>query len=129
MSDKTEYGTFDELLSDSPPALAPACKALRQLVTELHPQAVEIVWSRQRIASYGVGPRKMTEHYVYIAPQTHHVNLGFYHGIELDDPDSRLEGTGKRLRHIKIRSTDDLREPAISALVAAAIAERTDALD
>ena len=59
----------------------------------------------------------MTEHFCYIAPQSKHINLGFMYGAELDDPDGLLEGTGKLLRHIKIRSVDDLRVPAVRGLI------------
>jgi hypothetical protein len=52
----------------------------------------------------------MTEHYAYIGVQKSHVNLGFYYGAILPDPDGLLEGRGKKLRHLKIRSLD-LRKP------------------
>jgi hypothetical protein len=42
-----------------------------------------------------------------------HVNVGFYHGAALDDPAGLLEGTGKRMRHVKLRPG---REPDLEAL-------------
>jgi len=32
-----------------------------------------------------------------------HVNVGFFHGAALDDPAGLLEGSGKRVRHVKLR--------------------------
>ena len=45
------------------------------------------------------------------------MNLGFMYGAELDDPEGLLEGTGKLLRHIKIRSLEELRRAAVKSLV------------
>lgn len=56
---------------------------------------------------------------LYIADHTKHVNLGFYEGAHLADPDGVLEGTGKSLRHAKVRAKADL-TPALARLVRAA---------
>jgi len=39
----------------------------------------------------------------YVNVFTSHVNVGFFHGAELEDPDGLLEGTGKFMRHVKLR--------------------------
>ena len=117
-------GSFEDILAGAPPELRPLCEALRRLILSLHPEAVEIAWPRMHIASYGVGPRKMTEHYAYIAPQKRHVNLGLYHGVTLADPNGLLEGTGKGLRHIKLRSLTEAQATAVAALLKAAIQDR-----
>ena len=41
--------------------------------------------------------------FAYVGVFKAHVNLGFFHGAHLDDPADILEGTGKRMRHIKLR--------------------------
>jgi hypothetical protein len=70
----------------------------------------------------------MSEAYAYIMPLKDRVNLGFYHGVDLPDPETILEGTGKRLRHVKVRSLAAAGETAVRALLTAALAERRDAL-
>ena len=117
-------GAFAPFRAAAPPALRPVCDALRALIAGLDPTHVEIVWPRLQIASYGIGPRKMTEHYAYLGLQRAHVNLGFYHGAALPDPAGLLEGTGKSLRHVKIRYAAAADHPAVRALLNAAIAER-----
>lgn len=124
----TEYCTFDELLDSVDLELSPICTALRDAIFSLHQDCVEIIWKNQRIASYGVGSKKMSEHYAYIAPHKKHVNLGFYHGASLVDPGRLLEGTGKRLRHVKIRSIMEAKSAPLKRLIAEAIAERKAAL-
>jgi hypothetical protein len=94
MEELATLGSFDDIVALSTDATRPICLRLRALVVSLHKDAYEIVWPKHRIASYGVGPKKMTEHYAYIGVQKSHVNLGFYYGASLPDADGVLEGTG-----------------------------------
>ncbi len=125
---ETKYGTFDDLLDITVPELRPLVKRLREIVLEIDPAAVEVVRLGDRAATYGLGPKKMSEGYVYILPHSRWVNLGFYKGADLSDPDGLLEGSGKKLRHIKIRSLVDAERPAARRLISAAHAERQEAL-
>lgn len=128
MSDKTEYGNLTDILADFPDGHQQICHGLRDMILDLAPDAQETVWVKQKIASYGVGPKKLTEHYVYIAPFKNHINFGFYRGALLDDSNGLLEGAGKQMRHMKIRHIDELDNSAISELIVQAIAERKQAL-
>ena len=62
--------------------------------------------------NYGFSER-MKDQAVYIAVYTKHINLGFYWGARMDDPEGVLEGSGKQLRHIKIKSPADLGSPIV----------------
>lgn len=53
----------------------------------------------------------------YIAPQKNYVNLGFFFGANLPDPQHFLVGEGKRMRHIKVRSREDAGNPALEQLM------------
>ena len=53
----------------------------------------------------------------YVNVFRHHVNIGFFTGALIDDPKSMLEGTGKRMRHIKIRPEDDIDSLAVHRLI------------
>ena len=59
---------------------------------------------------------------VTICGQKQHVNMQFFHGAHLPNPNGLLEGTGKDLRHIKIRSAVDLERGGMREVVLAAIA-------
>ncbi|CAA9464890.1 MAG: hypothetical protein AVDCRST_MAG58-3325 [uncultured Rubrobacteraceae bacterium] len=89
----------------------------RALIVDIYPEVVEVPWPRQNVAGYGVGPKKMSEHYCYIALHDDHVNLGFNQGAELPDPEGLLEGPGKVLRHTKIAEPEDLEDPALRRLL------------
>ena len=124
MADKEIHGTFDDILALSPLKLRGIVSSLRALVASLDKTLVEVVWPRQKIASYGVGPKKMTQHYAYIAVHASHINLGFYQGASLADPDGLLQGSGKSLRHIQIQDEQTVRSEGIKMLLKQAIAER-----
>jgi hypothetical protein len=46
-----------------------------------------------------------------------YVNVGLYFGAELEDPAGLLEGTGKRMRHVKVRPGADLNVAGLSAVI------------
>ena len=125
---ETKFGTFEELLDIAEESQRETAVKLRTLILSIHPEAVEVVRLGDRAATYGLGPKKMSEGYVYILPYKSWVNLGFYKGADLPDPDNLLEGTGKKLRHIKIRSLADADDPKLRPLIEAALAERKVAL-
>lgn len=50
-----------------------------------------------------------------------HVNLGFLRGAELAAGHPQLEGTGKAMRHVKVRSVADARAAELRALIRAAV--------
>jgi hypothetical protein len=58
--------------------------------------------------------------FAYVNVFRSHLNVGFFHGAELTDPKRLLQGTGRRMRHVKLGPDHSLDAPALSALVAAA---------
>jgi hypothetical protein len=52
-----------------------------------------------------------------------HVNVGFFHGAALPDPARLLEGTGKFMRHVKLKPGEATNAAALSALITAAYSD------
>ena len=121
---KAQFGTFDDLLEITEESLRPIVTALREIIVEVDPDTCEVVRLGDRAATYGVGPRKMLDGYAYILPHKRWVNLGFYQGVDLADPEGLLEGTGAKMRHVKIRSMDDANWTAVRLLVKGALERR-----
>ena len=88
--------------------------ALRKTVLALVSDNHETLHAGWKVISYG-GKRRVCA----IAPHKNWVNLQFGAGTLLPDPDGRLEGTGKSMRHVKIRSAGDI-DAAVKDLIAAA---------
>jgi len=58
--------------------------------------------------------------FAYVNVFTAHANVGFFHGARLPDPAGLLEGTGKRMRHVKLRPGVAVDSAALEALIHAA---------
>ncbi len=128
MHSETRFGTFDDVLAGAGEDVESIARRLRALIKSVHPDALEVPRPGKRTITYGIGPRKASEAYVQIALARLHVNLAFLHGASLRDPDGLMEGTGKAIRHVKVRSGADADLPALGRLVKAALAERRTAL-
>jgi hypothetical protein len=61
--------------------------------------------------------------FAYVNVFKAHANVGFFFGAELDDPTGLLEGTGKRMRHVKMKPGAEVSFAALSALIDAAYAD------
>jgi hypothetical protein len=58
--------------------------------------------------------------FLYVDAFAGHANVGFFHGADLDDPAGLLEGSGKRMRHVKLRPSAPVDAAALDALIASA---------
>jgi len=112
-----DKGSFEDVLAGAPPDIQALAHAARALLADLCPGITEVPWARQKIAGYGIGPKKMSQHYCYLAPFKRHLNFGFMYGAHLPDPAQLLEGSGKDLRHVKIRQHSELEQPALRQLI------------
>ncbi|MFZ1219173.1 MAG: DUF1801 domain-containing protein [Chthoniobacterales bacterium] len=59
----------------------------------------------------------------YVNAFTAHVNVGFFRGAEIADPEGLLEGTGKFMRHVKLRPDRDIDSAALTKLIETAYAD------
>ena len=60
--------------------------------------------------------------FAYVKAFSSAVNFGFWRGTDLTDPEGALEGTGDRMRHVKIRSAEDVDLARFTAWVKEAVA-------
>ena len=118
------------LLDSHSPAIREVFGALRALMREVMPDAEEQVDLPDRVLAFGFGPPggvRMRGLAVGLIPHTAHVNVQLADGALLDDPSGIVEGTGKRIRHVKCRTLDDVARPALRALLADQAARRRPA--
>jgi hypothetical protein len=59
----------------------------------------------------------------YVNVFTSHVNVGFFQGAELPDPDHLLQGSGKFMRHVKLKAGEATNTAALSGLIEAAYSD------
>ena len=61
--------------------------------------------------------------FAYVNAFKAHVNVGFFRGAEIADPEGLLEGTGKFMRHAKLRPDRDVDAAALKKLIETAYAD------
>jgi hypothetical protein len=59
----------------------------------------------------------------YVNSFKSHVNVGFFNGASLDDPAGLLEGSGKRMRHVRLNPGAKFNAEALGNLIDAAYAD------
>lgn len=114
---------FDRFLAADAPAVADIARAVRLSVVAVVPDAVETFDEPDRLLAFGPGGSRRAFWFAII-PHTAHVNLQLADGADLPNPDGRIEGTGKRIRHVKIRSVEDARAPWLRDVIAAQLTNR-----
>ena len=65
----------------------------------------------------------------YVNAFRDHVNVGFFLGAELADPAGLLEGTGKRMRHVKVWPEREPDAKQLSALIETAYRDMKSRLE
>ncbi|HET7030499.1 MAG TPA: DUF1801 domain-containing protein [Candidatus Limnocylindrales bacterium] len=98
-------------------------QALRVTIRSAFPAAVEQVDFGNKLIAFGRSMRMRGLLFAIIAHQSW-VNLQLADGAELPDPEGLVEGTGKRIRHVKIRSVEGASSPAVVGLIEAQLAAR-----
>src|SRR5512140_1562695 len=118
MNDATPRAQLSAFLSKyTPEVQALAKKALAKMRKRL-PGAVELVYYNYNALAIGFAPTERTSDAVFsIAVYPRWVSLFFLAGAKLRDPQGILAGSGSRVRHIVLRSEDDLDRPEVVALI------------
>ena len=110
----TTRKTVDAWMSDLEPPLREIAQALRQIVLDADPALKEAVkWGNPVYEKNGP--------VCYLAATVAYVNLGFFKGASLVDPKGRIEGTGKKMSHVKVRSLGDIEAKQFRSWVCSAV--------
>lgn len=96
----TEYINFTQ------PPFKEVMLLIRKLIFELVPDTEEAI-------KWGTPVYSRIKNICYIAAFKRHVAFGFYNGRMLKDPDKILKGTGKMMKHIKLKRIDDIDQEQI----------------
>jgi hypothetical protein len=110
-----------DLLAGCPPGVAHLALSLRELVLNEAPDAEEVLYSVYAEVIVFKLPGRPGGAFCNVAAYSRHVNLVFYRGAELPDPHQAMKGTGKKMRHIRFDSLDDLEGGYWGSYIRAAI--------
>ncbi len=123
MPTKESKADFEKLLTRYSPEIRTIASKMRVSVLKVFPNALEKTYWGWSNTWYGFS-EKSRDMVFSINPIKSYVQLYFLRGSELLDPDGLLEGTGKKLRHVNIRSAAELKNPKLTRLMKRAIAHR-----
>ncbi len=110
--------TVEEFFAAYSPKVEAIGLDLRRQVQALLPDAEEILFEGWKNVSYGDRQGRSDKHLLlYIAPFKDSVNLGFCRGANLPDEARLLKGSGKLMRHLKLKSKTDYTPAQIATLI------------
>ena len=101
----------DAWLSERAGELGAMAREWFEVMRECGDEVRELVHDRCPVACLGDAP------FGYVNVFTAHVNVGFFHGAALKDPAGLLAGTGKRMRHVKLRPGTPTNAAALRDLI------------
>ena len=112
-----------EFLSNYPEEIRRISAELRNTARKAMPKAHEFLYYDAINYSTNDSPLGRI---CFISPMEKYVSVGFLFGARLDDQHHMLEGSGKRARHVKIRTLEEAKNPALKDLVKAAWSHGAD---
>src|SRR6267142_2090110 len=107
-----------EFLRRYDPAVGNLVLRVRDFVRKEIAPPHEYILNVSYTVAMGYGPTaRVSDTVCMIGAYSSHVNLGFNEGTEVEDPYRLLQGTGKKIRHVKIKTEADLSHPGIRELL------------
>ena len=96
-----------------PAPLRPTLQAGRRTIKALAPKGT-------KETAYRAWPIRYSMNGTYVCGIGNYprwISVYFFGGADLDDPDGILEGTGKGMRHVKLREPKDAERPALKRMI------------
>jgi hypothetical protein len=116
----------EEFLSNLPANVQAITRELCAVARKKMPGAHEFIY--HNAVGYSVSDSPF-DRICYVWPQEKgYVNFGFFFGGQLPDPKNLLIGDGKRLRHVKVWSVEEAKNPALAKLIAQTWKEAPEAI-
>jgi len=95
---------------------------LRNFIVDTVPEANELIWDNYNAVALAYSKsKKLKDAFCHIAVYSKHVNFGFNRGVELINPLIDLNGKGKLIRHISIRSFESFPTKEIEKMIYEAV--------
>lgn len=109
-----EAPNIEKHIESCPTQIREIIKKLRSVAKASMPGADEFLY--HDAVNYKL-PESPDTWITYISPQRNYVRLGFYFASNLFDPKKLLEGTGKRMRHVKVRTVGEAGSDDLADLI------------
>lgn len=121
---------LDLIIAKQTPAMVKLTKAVLAKLRPRFPGAVEMVYDKKRGMVVGFCPDERASNVINsIGVYSKWINLYFFEGDTLPDPEGLLQGSGQMVRSVRINAAADLDRPALKALMAEALKRANPRLD
>ena len=101
-----------EYVRHVPADLRPTLQAARKTIKGIAPNATETAWR-----TWPIRYRQGDLYVVAVGNYPRWISVFFFRGGELEDPDGILEGSGRLMRHIKLRDPKEASRPAVKRMI------------
>jgi len=88
-------------LAGYPDRIVRLATQLRAIIRRATPDAVERLRSGWALLGYDIPLARGKRYFAFIAPERHHIHLGFEYGAWMDDPEAALEGAHLKLKKVR----------------------------
>ena len=121
---------LDQIIAKQSPEMAKLTREVLEKLRPRFPGAVEMVYDKKRGMVVGFCPDDRASNVINsIGVYSRWINLYFFEGDSLPDPDGILQGTGSIVRNIRLTSAHDLDRPPVKLLMAEALKRSQPKLD
>jgi hypothetical protein len=128
MSDGSAERQIDGFLGKYTPEIEERLRACRAKLRALCPRGYELVYDNYNALVFGISPsERSSDAFVSLAGYPKWVTLFFLDGASLSDPGHLLEGTGSRVRSVRLGDAADLDRAAVQALIREAASAHREA--
>lgn len=118
-----------DLMRDRKEEVVKIALAARKAVLKTAGKCSELIYETYCVSNAFTFTGKQGQGFIHIATYAGHVNLGFDRGMELDDPDAKLTGTGKLIRHVRLNSIADVQDDSVIQLIEQAVSQGREMAD
>jgi hypothetical protein len=93
---------------------AETVSSVRQVILKTAPEAKESIKWAQPVYELN-GP------FSYIKAFKNSVNFGFWRGVDIEDPQGLLQGSGDKMRHVKLTGVSDIDDEVFADFIRQAV--------
>jgi hypothetical protein len=116
---ESQIATFLEKYT---PSIEVQLREARARLRAMFPRGFELVFDNYNALVFAISPtERRTDAFVSVVGYPKWVTLFFLNGVNLHDPSGLLEGNGKQVRSIRLKTAADINRPDIEALIAQAL--------
>ena len=129
MNPSPQESQIEAFVEKYSPEVSAQLREARARLRSFFPQGFELVFDNYNALVFGISPTARSQDaFISVAGYPRWVTLFFLHGAQLHDPKSLLEGEGKQVRSIRLKTPEDINQADVEAIIVQAIRPHQSAL-